>query len=496
MATQLRLRSPVGMVHGVLRLPDEVDHDHPGPTPWEAPSLPGCDAMCCCTKALSMAIPAGAGASQQLWLVISDDGGVGQGGGSYDDHRRVAGKGLWSSPLAAASEAAQASDGARGRCARSRAERETKLKDLRVNLRSDSSTAVEWRPSAAVVLQGVLIVGDGLQVKAETISQVLQYMCEKDNPGLRDGTKRGNENTAGGEEELQGTSTTEKCATDSGRTSWMINKHGLDRRKIEHLFFDRKRERQKGLYTADQNVNDNRGATATRLHNAPADPSDAAKDLITKFAYIDQQTNLCDIEENDQNSVQNCKQLNGLVKMKTVGAHKARAAGLLGAAGSCWGLLVSRHGQVVSTRNNDFSNRSQKATINVVPRGWRMEEAATEVVGVGVGVPWVPWIGGATAAVRQEWKRQEREKWRAFNAGSQSMDSPGKAKGSEDLDDKDAMAEPARPAPSRRCHHPPDPGCCAARPSKRSRLMNCLVCMGLGEGATRSDPPGPVVNAT
>jgi hypothetical protein len=26
-------------------------------------------------------------------------------------------------------------------------------------------------------------------------------MCEKDNPGLRDGTKRGNENTAGGEEE-------------------------------------------------------------------------------------------------------------------------------------------------------------------------------------------------------------------------------------------------------------------------------------------------------
>ena len=31
--------------------------------------------------------------------------------------------------------------------------------------------------------------------------EVLQYMCEKDNPGIRDGTKRGNQNTAGGEEE-------------------------------------------------------------------------------------------------------------------------------------------------------------------------------------------------------------------------------------------------------------------------------------------------------
>ena len=32
--------------------------------------------------------------------------------------------------------------------------------------------------------------------------EVLQYMCETDNPGLRDGTKRGNDNTAGGEQEL------------------------------------------------------------------------------------------------------------------------------------------------------------------------------------------------------------------------------------------------------------------------------------------------------
>lgn len=31
--------------------------------------------------------------------------------------------------------------------------------------------------------------------------QVLQYMCEGDNAGLRDGTKRGNDNTAGGEQE-------------------------------------------------------------------------------------------------------------------------------------------------------------------------------------------------------------------------------------------------------------------------------------------------------
>ena len=36
------------------------------------------------------------------------------------------------------------------------------------------------------------------------LPQILQYMCENDNPSLhslRDGTKRGNQNTAGGEEE-------------------------------------------------------------------------------------------------------------------------------------------------------------------------------------------------------------------------------------------------------------------------------------------------------
>ena len=32
---------------------------------------------------------------------------------------------------------------------------------------------------------------------------------------------------------------------------------------------------------------------------------------LGRFAYLDQMTNLCDVDDNDQNSVQNCKQLNG-----------------------------------------------------------------------------------------------------------------------------------------------------------------------------------------
>ena len=39
------------------------------------------------------------------------------------------------------------------------------------------------------------------RLRASCLLEVLQYMCEKDNPGIRDGTKRGNQNTAGGEQE-------------------------------------------------------------------------------------------------------------------------------------------------------------------------------------------------------------------------------------------------------------------------------------------------------
>lgn len=214
-----------------------------------------------------------------------------------------------------------------------------------------------------------------------------------------------------------------------------------------------------------------------------ADPSDEAKALITKFAYINQQTNLCDTEDNDENSVQNCKQLNGatatfdggLVQMRTVGVHK-----------------------VVSTRNNDFSNRSQKAHITVVPRSWSTEEIIALAAGLLVFTVLATYLAVAvyayrnpsswlfskryrprfcilrylvgqqrlTAAInaRKAWKREEREKWRAFNANPANSANPGeKGKEEAEAEDKDAMAEPPRA-------------------SKRSKFINCLVYVGLGEG--------------
>ena len=226
----------------------------------------------------------------------------------------------------------------------------------------------------------------------------------------------------------------------------------------------------------------------TLLHNAKADPSAGAKALITKFAYINQQTNLCNVDENNQNSVENCKQLNGatatfdggLVQMQTVGAHK-----------------------VVSTRNNDFSNRSQKATINVVPRSWSTEEVIAVIGAALVFTALLAYLSIAVYAYRtpsswlfskrhrprfcvlrylvgqqrfnaaidkrKAWKREEREKWKAFNAkpgegtNPKTASNPTDKENKEDKDDKDGMADPARV-------------------SKRSKCLNCLVAIGLGEG--------------
>ena len=64
-------------------------------------------------------------------------------------------------------------------------------------------------------MQGVLTYYKGSELYVEWHAQhgcgvaqentkcqlILQYMCERDNPGIRDGTKRGNDNTAGGEQE-------------------------------------------------------------------------------------------------------------------------------------------------------------------------------------------------------------------------------------------------------------------------------------------------------
>ncbi|CAK9010619.1 unnamed protein product [Durusdinium trenchii] len=223
----------------------------------------------------------------------------------------------------------------------------------------------------------------------------------------------------------------------------------------------------------------------TLLYNAIANPTAEGKALLTRFAYLDQRPDLCEIDDNDQNSVQNCKQLNGatayfdggIVQMQTVGQHK-----------------------VASTRNNDFSNRSQKATIHVIPRSWSTGEVIALVAGLAVFCMVVAYLCAAVYAYknpsswlfskrhrprlcvlrylvgqqrlnaaiekRKEWKREERAKWKALNAGvsEEKEDKTKEAKGeglqAEKVEDKD-MADPR---------------------SKSSRFVACLVHMGLGEG--------------
>ncbi|CAJ1380662.1 unnamed protein product [Effrenium voratum] len=111
----------------------------------------------------------------------------------------------------------------------------------------------------------------------------------------------------------------------------------------------------------------------TLLFDATVNPNDeAGRGLVEKFAYLDQDSIVtCDPEDNDQNSETNCKQLNGasayfnggLVEMKHVGEH-----------------------YVVSTRNNDFSNRSQKATIRVTGVILELYENVLVAAGATVGV--------------------------------------------------------------------------------------------------------------
>jgi hypothetical protein len=91
-----------------------------------------------------------------------------------------------------------------------------------------------------------------------TICQViLQYMCDSDNPGLRDGVQRGNENTAGGEQEIP---TAEEADAKNGNGDYLLGQQ----EPLQFYLDCRARERNKGIYTADQQMNDNRGATATR----------------------------------------------------------------------------------------------------------------------------------------------------------------------------------------------------------------------------------------
>mmetsp|Transcript_18783 Transcript_18783/g.33372 ORF Transcript_18783/g.33372 Transcript_18783/m.33372 type:complete len:1366 (+) Transcript_18783:92-4189(+) len=115
-------------------------------------------------------------------------------------------------------------------------------------------------------------------------------------------------------------------------------------------------------------------AQHTLLFDALAQPDGDAfargRALVDQFAYLDQDKNVaCDPDSNDQNAQENCKQLNGasayfnggLTQMLHVGAH-----------------------HILSTRNNDFSNRSQKATIIVT--AFLLPLYAAVAVGIGAAL--------------------------------------------------------------------------------------------------------------
>ena len=102
--------------------------------------------------------------------------------------------------------------------------------------------------------------------------------------------------------------------------------------------------------------------------------------ILAKLAYLNQNASYCDPNTADANSVTNCKKLNsasgyqnfGLVKMENIGT---------------WNIM--------STRNNAFSNREQKGTINVV------EDTAVIVVATTISVASLAVLGAGIFAVKK-----------------------------------------------------------------------------------------------
>eukprot|EP00930_Biecheleria_cincta_P029979 TRINITY_DN20799_c0_g2_i1.p1 TRINITY_DN20799_c0_g2~~TRINITY_DN20799_c0_g2_i1.p1 ORF type:complete len:1459 (-),score=258.41 TRINITY_DN20799_c0_g2_i1:61-4437(-) len=111
--------------------------------------------------------------------------------------------------------------------------------------------AMTYYQGSELYFEWVVQHGCGVGQNNVICQMILQYMCASDNPGIRDGTKRGNQNTAGGEQEPP--DPTDAAAQELGQHE-----------SIEFYLDCKKRERNKGLYTADQNMNNNQGATATR----------------------------------------------------------------------------------------------------------------------------------------------------------------------------------------------------------------------------------------
>eukprot|EP00931_Biecheleriopsis_adriatica_P060044 TRINITY_DN36032_c0_g1_i1.p1 TRINITY_DN36032_c0_g1~~TRINITY_DN36032_c0_g1_i1.p1 ORF type:complete len:1435 (-),score=279.90 TRINITY_DN36032_c0_g1_i1:50-4354(-) len=217
---------------------------------------------------------------------------------------------------------------------------------------------------------------------------------------------------------------------------------------------------------------------------AEADNSEG-KEMARKLAYLDQQgIAACDKEDNDQNSVNNCKQLNGasayfdagLVQMKQLGTHK-----------------------VISTRNNDFSNRSQKSSITVIMRLLRIGEIVGVIAGVVAFLACLAYIGAAVYAfytpsswlfskryrpcilrficrkaslerqlqIRKEWKKVERQRWkeiaepRVSDASGKLAPEASKAGADDAKGLTDSFTKP---------------------PSNTVRCLRCLRFLGLGEG--------------
>ncbi|CAE7406509.1 DD3-3, partial [Symbiodinium pilosum] len=142
----------------------------------------------------------------------------------------------------------------------------------------------------------------------------------------------------------------------------------------------------------------------TLLFNAAENPGDqAGRKLVDRFAYLDQDGIVtCDPDTNDQNSETNCKQLNGasayfdggLVEMKTVGSH-----------------------HIASTRNNDFTNRSHKASIKVTGISLELYENIALGVGTFCGVVLIIYVACAIHAVRKpgSWLFSRRYRPRILN---------------------------------------------------------------------------------
>jgi hypothetical protein len=126
----------------------------------------------------------------------------------------------------------------------------------------------------------------------------------------------------------------------------------------------------------------------TLFFNAQSDPDNAeGRARVDRFAYLDQDSLVtCDPEENNDQARDNCKQLNGasayfdggLVMMTEVGTH-----------------------HIASTRNNDFSNRSQKATINVLPGGWKWYSFLALTTGILLVLALGAYLGAAFYAFKR-----------------------------------------------------------------------------------------------